>query len=96
MIGRNGLHRYNNQDHSILMGILAAENLTLKKIYLGRFPIMLQSNLCVLNGLSKEVRFNMGECRNDWGGYFIIDGKEKVIVSVSGQETLMSYDLLRE
>ena len=52
----------------------------LEKIYLGRFPIMLQSDLCVLKGLSKEVRFNMGECRNDSGGYFIIDGKEKVIL----------------
>jgi len=54
--------------------------ITLEKIYLGRFPIMLQSNLCILNTLSKEVRFNMGECRNDYGGYFIIDGKEKVII----------------
>jgi DNA-directed RNA polymerase II subunit RPB2 len=53
----------------------------LPKIYLGRFPIMLQSNLCILNTLSKDVRFNMGECRNDYGGYFIIDGKEKVIIS---------------
>ena len=53
----------------------------LPKIYLGRFPIMLQSNLCILNTLSKDVRFNMGECRNDFGGYFIIDGKEKVIIS---------------
>lgn len=42
---------------------------------------MLQSNLCILKTLTKEVRFNMGECRNDYGGYFIIDGKEKVIVS---------------
>jgi hypothetical protein len=26
-IGRNGLHRYNNQDHSMLTGMLAAENI---------------------------------------------------------------------
>jgi len=53
----------------------------IKNAYLGRFPIMLQSNLCILKSLDKNVRFNMGECRNDYGGYFIIDGKEKLIVS---------------
>jgi DNA-directed RNA polymerase II subunit RPB2 len=52
----------------------------LSKIYLGNFPIMLQSNMCILNKLAKDVRFNMGECRNDFGGYFIINGKEKVII----------------
>jgi len=55
--------------------------ITFPKIYLGRFPIMLQSDLCILKSLDKNVRFNMGECRNDYGGYFIIDGKEKVIIS---------------
>jgi len=55
--------------------------MTIDKVYLGRFPIMLQSDLCILKSLSTEVRFNMGECRNDYGGYFVIDGKEKVIVS---------------
>jgi len=53
---------------------------TLEKIFLGRFPIMLHSNLCILKGLHRETCFNMGECRNDPGGYFIIDGKEKLIV----------------
>jgi DNA-directed RNA polymerase II subunit RPB2 len=52
----------------------------LNKIYLGNFPIMIQSNLCILNTLARDVRFNMGECRNDYGGYFIINGKEKVII----------------
>ena len=55
-------------------------SIKLDKIYLGRFPIMLQSDLCILKSLGKDVRFNMGECKNDYGGYFIIDGKEKVII----------------
>ena len=50
------------------------------RAYLGRFPLMTQSNMCILRNLTPEVRFNMGECRNDFGGYFIIDGKEKSIV----------------
>ena len=54
--------------------------ITLDKIYLGKFPIMLQSEFCILKGLSPDVRYTMGECRNDLGGYFIIQGKEKTVV----------------
>jgi DNA-directed RNA polymerase II subunit RPB2 len=53
---------------------------TLKQIYLGRFPIMVQSSYCLLSGMSKEMRFSMGECYSDVGGYFIIDGKEKTVI----------------
>jgi len=55
--------------------------ITLEKIFLGKFPIMLQSNYCVLSGLPREIRHTMGECSNDVGGYFVIDGKEKTVIS---------------
>jgi hypothetical protein len=35
-IGRNGMHRYNNMDHSMLTGILAARNIARKKYDLWR------------------------------------------------------------
>ena len=52
----------------------------LNQILLGRFPIMVQSKFCILSGLPRDTRHMMGECRNDVGGYFIIDGKEKTVV----------------
>ena len=54
---------------------------TLERIFLGKFPIMVQSDFCVLQGLSKNIRHSMGECKNDMGGYFIIDGKEKTVIA---------------
>lgn len=68
-------------EQSFAEGNTQKYTITLEKIYLGKFPIMLQSDFCILKGLPKEVRHTMGECRNDLGGYFIIDGKEKTVVA---------------
>jgi DNA-directed RNA polymerase II subunit RPB2 len=48
---------------------------------IGQIPIMLHSKLCYLNGLDNEQLSEVGECPYDQGGYFIVDGKEKVIIS---------------
>ena len=58
---------------------------TLKNVAIGSIPIMLHSDICVLNGNGNKVLQLLGECIYDCGGYFIIDGKEKVIVA---QESL--------
>jgi DNA-directed RNA polymerase II subunit RPB2 len=68
-------------EKSMIAPNIQMETIILEKILLGKFPIMLQSNYCILSGLPREIRHTMGECRNDIGGYFIIDGKEKTVIS---------------
>jgi DNA-directed RNA polymerase subunit B" len=51
-------------------------------IYIGDLPIMLRSDLCHLKGMNQEEMIKAGEDPNDQGGYFIINGSEKVLVSV--------------
>ena len=53
----------------------------LEDMYLGKIPIMLKSDLCVLNESSGEMLSQMGEDPYDLGGYFILDGAEKTIIS---------------
>lgn len=48
--------------------------------FICNIPIMVQSKYCILNGLPRDSRFAIGECKNDFGGYFIIDGKEKTVI----------------
>src|SRR3989344_4644684 len=48
----------------------------------GRLPIMLKSKYCNLYGLKKEELIKKGEDPDDFGGYFIINGNERVLVSV--------------
>ena len=54
---------------------------TYSNIKIGKIPIMLHSQYCVLYNKPEKLLTEMGECPYDQGGYFIINGKEKVIVS---------------
>ena len=49
-----------------------------EKIYIGKIPIMLRSTYCLLNGLTDRDLHEVNECPLDPGGYFIINGSEKV------------------
>ena len=51
-----------------------------KNIPLCRIPIMLKSAKCCLNGANNSEMEVMNECPLDPGGYFIINGTEKVIL----------------
>jgi len=47
-------------------------------ILIGEIPLMLRSNKCYLSGLDG---YKVGECNFELGGYFIIDGAEKVLLT---------------
>ena len=53
----------------------------LKNINFGKIPIMVQSSNCVLSKRDGTSLKQNGECTYDAGGYFIIGGNEKVIIS---------------
>jgi DNA-directed RNA polymerase II subunit RPB2 len=58
------------------------EEKCLKKIQFGKIPIMLHSNhLCILSKKDNQTLKDFEECIYDRGGYFIVNGSEKVLVS---------------
>ena len=53
----------------------------LSKIYIGRVPIMLRSLYCSLSDHNERELVELGECPYDQGGYFVINGSEKVLIA---------------
>ena len=72
-IVRNG-ENYNN---------INTYNKVLNNIHIGKLPIMLKSDLCILSQYKQLNHNYTGECKMDPGGYFIINGSEKTCI---GQE----------
>lgn len=51
----------------------------LKDIYIGKLPVMVGSKACILTIIPDENI--LSECRYDMGGYFIVNGNEKVLIN---------------
>lgn len=52
-----------------------------KRTYVGEVPILVKSKYCNLNGLSKQDLIEFGEDPLDFGGYLIINGSEKALIT---------------
>lgn len=52
-----------------------------KPFFIGKLPIMLKSKYCVLRDLEEDDLYAWNECPYDQGGYFIINGSEKVLIA---------------
>jgi len=59
-----------------------------KDVLIGKIPLMLRSRLCYLTGMDG---YEVGECKFELGGYFIIDGAEKVLLTQEKLGNNMMY-----
>jgi DNA-directed RNA polymerase II subunit RPB2 len=51
------------------------------KVFIGKLPVMLKSKICTLRNRSEQELYAYQECPFDQGGYFIINGSEKVLIA---------------
>ena len=50
-------------------------------VHLGKIPVMVGSKYCLLHDQKHLEPIALGECAEDYGGYFIVGGGERVIIS---------------
>lgn len=62
--------------------IIDGRELDTELVLIGNIPVMLKSKLCYLSQLNREELISHGEDPNDPGGYFIINGSERVMVAM--------------
>jgi DNA-directed RNA polymerase beta subunit len=51
-------------------------------VFIGELPVMLKSKLCYLSTMRRDELVENGEDPDDPGGYFIINGSERVLTSI--------------
>jgi len=69
----------------LMMGANIVEDgktLESRHIHIGDLPVMVRSHACKLYGFNDQKLIDYGEDHHDPGGYFIINGSERVIVGL--------------
>jgi DNA-directed RNA polymerase II subunit RPB2 len=64
---------------------------TFNDILIGRIPLLLKSSICYLRPMSPDQLYDAGECRFELGGYFIINGQERVLLTQESLGSNMFY-----
>lgn len=64
---------------------------TFEDIFLGSIPLMTKSSLCYLRPMNSEELYDAGECKFELGGYFIVDGQERVLLTQEALGANMFY-----
>jgi DNA-directed RNA polymerase II subunit RPB2 len=60
------------------------------KIHLARIPMMIGTSKCNIYDKNVEDRCHLGECKYDTGGYFIVKGKERALIT----QERMNYNMV--
>src|SRR3990170_2811199 len=68
--------------HINLSIIFDGRESTTESVYIGDIPVMLKSSICPLSRMSPQELIENGEDPNDCGGYFVVNGSERVIVAL--------------
>ena len=63
-------------------GIRETRTRIFPNIHLGKIPVMLKSKYCLLSDQRHIQPGKLGECAEDMGGYFIIQGGERAMISM--------------
>ncbi|VDB85279.1 unnamed protein product [Peniophora sp. CBMAI 1063] len=61
------------------------------KVWIGKMPIMVRSDFCFLSAVEEQNLYDLNECPYDSGGYFIINGSEKVLIAQERMATNHVY-----
>jgi len=62
-----------------------------ENILIARIPLLLKSSFCYLRPMTPEQLYEAGECRFELGGYFIINGQERVLLTQESLGSNMFY-----